>query len=142
MILTPELDTWLVLVIDDEPDNLRLVADVLEFGGSKVMQASDAKRGLALIDEFHPNLLLLDLAMPDMDGWEMHRILRSRPDTRELLIVALTALAMPGDAERVKAAGFSGYITKPFRVRALITELQELIRTAAPVVPPPPNDPS
>ena len=83
-----------VMVIDDEPDNLNLVADLLEFGGAQVAQATGGRQGLALIDEFHPNLILLDLAMPDLDGWEMHRILRSRPDARDLLIVALTALAM------------------------------------------------
>jgi CheY-like chemotaxis protein len=130
MALTTEMETWRVLVIDDEPDNLNLVADLLEFGGAQVAQATGGRQGLALIDEFHPNLILLDLAMPDLDGWEMHRILLSRPDTRDLLIVALTALAMPYDGDRVKAAGFAGYITKPFRVMALITELQALILAA------------
>ncbi len=130
MAITTEMDTWRVLVIDDEPDNLKLVADLLEYGGAQVAQATGGRQGMVLIDEFHPNLILLDLAMPDLDGWEMHRILRSRPDTCDLLIVALTALAMPYDAERVQAAGFTGYITKPFRVLALINELQTLIRTA------------
>jgi CheY-like chemotaxis protein len=124
------METWRVLVIDDEPDNLNLAADLLEFGGAQVAQATGGRQGLALIDEFHPNLILLDLAMPDLDGWEMHRILRSRPDTRDLLIVALTALAMPYDGDRVRAEGFAGYITKPFRVMALITELQALILAA------------
>jgi len=140
--ISAELATWRVLVVDDEPDNLRLVADVLEFSGATVIQVSDARRGLAVVDEFHPTLILLDLSMPDMDGWELHRLLRSRPDTHDLPIIALTALAMPGDAERVKAAGFTGYISKPFRVRALITELQDLIRAAANGATPPSHDPT
>lgn len=131
MTITAEMETWRVLVIDDEPDNLDLVTDLLVYGGAQVVQAGGGKQGLALIDTFRPNLVLVDLAMPDVDGWEVHRLLRQRPDLRDLLIVALTALAMPGDAEQVKAEGFSGYITKPFRVLALIADLQQIIRASA-----------
>jgi CheY-like chemotaxis protein len=129
MQVSKDTSTWRVLVVDDEPDNLKLAVDLLEFHGATVAQASGGKLALALVDEFKPNFILLDLAMPEIDGWEVHRRLRARPDLDSVPIVALTALAMLTDAIKVRAAGFDAYITKPFKVRALISELQACIET-------------
>jgi two-component system cell cycle response regulator DivK len=121
-----KLNGWRVLAVDDEPDNLKLIADVLEFKGAVVAQSQNGQQGLDMLDTFKPTLVLLDLAMPGVDGWEMHRQLRRRTELNHVPIIALTALAMPQDAERVMAAGFDGYITKPFRFNDL---LQELVTT-------------
>ncbi len=127
-----DITTWRVLIVDDEPDNLLLISELLEFSGATVAQARTGHDLLDMIDDFHPNLILLDLAMPGMDGWEVHRRLRDRPDLNGVPIVALTALAMPDDAERVKAAGLNGYITKPFRIHNLLSGLTRCVEQFAP----------
>ncbi len=123
-----EMSSWRVLVVDDEPDNLELAADVLEFSGAAVIRASGGQQALRLFDEQQPNIVLLDLAMPDVDGWEVYRHLRARNGGDTLVIIALTALAMSTDAYKVRTAGFNGYITKPFRVQALLKEIAECVK--------------
>ncbi len=120
---------WRILVVDDERDNLTLVSETLSFRGVTVATAEQGAHVLELVDEFKPNIVLLDLAMPGMDGWEVQRQLRARPDLRLLPIIALTAMAMPEDAERVRLAGFDGYITKPFRVGSLLRDVKKCIET-------------
>jgi len=128
MTLTGDTSSWNVLIVDDEPDNLNLVADLLEFSGAKVMRAENGQQALALFEHQKPNIILLDLAMPDLDGWTLQRQLRARPDAQSVPIIALTALAMPDDAERVRAAGFDGYVTKPFRVKTLLDTLNACMK--------------
>jgi CheY-like chemotaxis protein len=125
--ITRDLTTWRVLIVDDEPDNLSLASDFLEFSGAHTAKAADGRIGLQQADSFQPNLILLDLDMPVMDGWEAQRQLRAKPELSNVPIVALTALAMPADAERVFSAGFDGYITKPFRVKTLLEALDTVI---------------
>jgi len=120
---------WRILVVDDEPDNLTLVFTALTFSGTTVATAEQGARALELVEEFKPNIVLLDLAMPGMDGWEVQQKLRARPDLKYMPIIALTALAMPEDAERVRLAGFDGYITKPFRVGSLLRDVNKCIET-------------
>jgi two-component system cell cycle response regulator DivK len=127
MALTTDITTWRVLIVDDEPDNLNLASDFLELSGAQTIKAVDGQAGLDLVDSFRPNLILLDLDMPIMDGWEMHHQLRLRPDLKTVPIIALTALAMPTDSDRVYAAGFDGYITKPFRVKYLLESINTCI---------------
>jgi two-component system cell cycle response regulator len=126
--ITPETSTWRILIVDDEPDNLRLAADLLEYYGAQVEQAGSGQEALDRALAFRPNFVLLDLAMPGLDGWELHRRLRAMPDFEHVPIVALTALAMPTDAIRVREAGFDAYITKPFRVRSMIDQLATCVR--------------
>ena len=129
MDLTPDPTTWRVLIVDDEPDNLSLASDFLEFTGAATAKAGGADEGLEQVDLFKPNLILLDLDMPFVDGWDMHRQLRAMPNLHSVPIVAVTALAMPDDADKVYTAGFDGYITKPFRVRELLDALSACIET-------------
>jgi two-component system cell cycle response regulator DivK len=126
-----KLTGWRVLAVDDEPDNLKLIADVLEFKGAVVRQAQNGQQGLDMVETFEPTLILLDLAMPGVDGWEVHRQLRRRTDMNHVPIIALTALAMPQDAQRVLAAGFDGYITKPFRFNELLGDLVAIVQNFA-----------
>ncbi len=118
-LLTADITTWRVLVVDDEPDNLELVSDFLTFSGATVYRAVDGLQALAVYESLHPNLVLMDLSMPEMDGWEAHRKLRTLPGGDTVPVVALTALAMPTDAQRVQQEGFDAYITKPFKIMGL-----------------------
>lgn len=126
-----EFSNWRVLIIDDEPDNLMLAAITLEFNGAVVSTAPDGQSGIEQADTFQPTLILLDLSMPGLDGWEVFKRLRAKPEYDLIPIIALTANAMPDDAARVKDMGFDGYITKPFRVVEFLEALKESVATFA-----------
>ena len=88
------LESWCVIIIDDEPDNLDLVVETLTFYGVTVHSSSDGEKGIEMVENFNPNLILLDLSMPDVDGWEVHRRIRAMPKFADVPIVAMTAHAM------------------------------------------------
>lgn len=125
--LTVLPNTWRVLAADDEPDNLHLVLATLRFRGAIVEGSNGGEEAIAALDTFKPNLILLDLSMPKVTGWEVHRTVRGRPALDFVPVIALTAHAMPDDEARVRAAGFDGYITKPFRVQTLMTDIARFI---------------
>jgi two-component system cell cycle response regulator len=108
-----------ILVVDDHPTNLKLVCDLLRSEGHEIFEATETQAAQRIIDEHPLDLVLLDLALPGMDGLTFTRQLRAQPRTRHLAIVALTAFAMVGDEEKARAAGCDGYITKPIDTRAL-----------------------
>ena len=108
-----------MLVVDDNPANLRLVQLLLQNEGYDVRTAHDAEAALAALQAFHPGLILMDLQMPGIDGFELTRRLKSDPATRTIIVIALTAYAMKGDEERALAAGCDGYVAKPIDTRAL-----------------------
>ena len=124
MIDWQRIDTWKVLVVDDEPDNRAVVVDVLEFYGMTVKAAKDGAEGLEMLQNFVPTLILLDLSMPKMDGWEMLSCVKSEQRLSTVPIVALTAHAMSEDKKRALAAGFDGYLRKPINVATLIRDLR------------------
>jgi two-component system cell cycle response regulator DivK len=113
-----------VLVVEDNERNLKLVRDVLEYAGYEVIAASSGEQGVTLARERLPDLVLMDLHLPAMDGTEALRVLRDDPRTRGIPIVAVTALAMKDDRERALHDGFDGYLEKPINVRAF----PELVR--------------
>jgi two-component system, cell cycle response regulator DivK len=108
-----------VLVVEDNDRNLKLVRDVLVHAGFVVVEARSGEQGVTLAREAPPDLVLMDLGLPGMDGTEALRLLRGSPDTAGIPVVAVTAYAMPTDEERSRAAGFDGYLTKPLDVLAL-----------------------
>src|SRR5437868_9478726 len=108
-----------VLIVDDNPVNLKLVRAVLEPDGYDIRTASDEPEVVKVLAEFRPRLILMDVQLPGTDGFELTRRLKSDPDTRDIIVVACTAYAMPGDEQKAKAAGCSGYITKPVDTRTL-----------------------
>ncbi len=114
---------WMVLVVDDEPDNREIAETLLSFSGVKVRTAVHGEAGLKLLEDISPTFVLLDLSMPVMDGWEMHKLMRDNPKTQNIPVIALTAHAMAGDRDRVFQAGFDGYIAKPFRIGSFMSEL-------------------
>lgn len=123
MTLNNNISTWTVLIVDDEPHNVGVAEKVLSFNGAQVFTAPDGLKGLELLKEVEPTFILLDLSMPNMDGWEMHRTLRTQPKTRSIPVIALTAHAMLGDRDRVMQEGFDGYIAKPFRIGTFLDEI-------------------
>lgn len=108
-----------ILVVDDNAANLKLLSYVLANHGYEIRGAADADEALALLESFRPRLILLDLQLPGMDGWQLARRLKADPAQAGVLIVAVTASAMKGDEERAIEAGCDGYITKPIDTRTL-----------------------
>jgi len=123
-----EMRDWTVVIVDDEPDNVSVAQKVLTYNGAKVHIARNGLEGLALLGQIHPTFVLLDLSMPEMDGWEMLRRVRSENLLQGVPIIALTAHAMAGDKERVLEAGFNGYIAKPFRIDSFLADIQACLR--------------
>lgn len=108
-----------ILVVDDNSTNRKLVSDVLGFDGYRILQAGDAEAAQEIIRSTPPDLILMDIALPGMDGLTLTRMLKASETTRHIVIVALTAFAMKGDDARAREAGCDGYITKPIDTRTL-----------------------
>jgi two-component system cell cycle response regulator DivK len=102
-----------VLVVEDNPTNMKLAILLLEAAGHTVICATDAEAGLTLAREQRPNLILMDIQLPGMDGLQATALLKGDEATRAIPVIALTALAMKGDEARIRAAGCDGYIAKP-----------------------------
>ncbi len=122
-----ELTNWRVLVVDDEEDSIEVVAMVLHASGATVFGATDGKVGLSLFEQEHPTLILTDLSMPEMDGWELLKAIRASEDGQRVPVIALTAHAMVGDKERVMEAGFDGYLGKPLKMFTFLEELTKCL---------------
>jgi two-component system cell cycle response regulator DivK len=116
-----------ILVIEDNAINMKLTVALLERVGHEVLQATDAEKGVRMAGEQLPQLILMDIQLPGMDGLEATRLLRGAAATKSLKIVALTALAMGGDRERIVAAGCDGYISKPIRYRELLDVVGQMV---------------
>jgi CheY-like chemotaxis protein len=108
-----------ILIVDDNPTNLKLVSFLLVKRGYQVRSAVGAQEALEALKDFRPVLILMDMQMPGIDGFELTRRLKADPATRDIGIIALTAYAMKGDEERVREAGCDGYLAKPIDTRAL-----------------------
>ena len=109
-----------ILVIEDNDMNMKLMRAVLRLGNYEVLEAMDAETGIELARKRPPDLILMDLQLPEMDGLEATRLLKQNRNTRHIGVVALTAHAMRGDEERARAAGCSGYIAKPINTRKFV----------------------
>jgi len=116
-----------ILVVEDNEKNLKLVRDVLQFAGFEVVAASTAEQGVAMAIERPPDLVLMDLQLPGMDGTEALRRLRDSPHTCRVPVVAVTAFAMKHDRERALSAGFNGYLEKPISVQALPAQVRSFL---------------
>jgi two-component system cell cycle response regulator DivK len=115
----------LVLIVDDNERNLRLARDVLAFAGFRTVEASTGAGGVAAAVEHLPDVILMDIRLPDMDGSEAARQIKAEPRTARIPVVALTSLAMKGDREWFLRNGFDGYLEKPISVRELPDQVRE-----------------
>jgi two-component system cell cycle response regulator DivK len=112
-----------VLIIEDNPANMTLATFLLQSAGHVVLAARDAESGLTLARDEQPDLVLMDIQLPGMDGLEATALLKSDDATRDIPVVALTALAMKGDEERIRAAGCDGYIAKPLAYKDFLATI-------------------
>jgi two-component system cell cycle response regulator DivK len=108
-----------ILIVEDNENNRSLLWDILTFHDYEVSAAADGQEGVALARELMPDLILMDIQMPGMDGMTAGGILKGDPATSGLKIIALTSFAMRGDQEKILAAGFDGYLSKPINTREL-----------------------
>ena len=118
---------WVVLIIDDMPDNLVVAQLALKYHGAQVYTATNGQEGLDMLLQIRPTVILLDIRMPTMDGWTMFDILRGNPETRDIPVIAVTAYAMDTDKERILAAGFDGYLAKPFNVVTFVADIADAL---------------
>jgi two-component system cell cycle response regulator DivK len=122
-----------ILIVEDNVSNMALAVFLLQSAGHTVLTAADAEAGLALAREKHPDLILMDIQLPGMDGLVATQLLKADPATCAIPVIALTALAMKGDEERIRAAGCDGYIAKPLSYRNFLAVVAEQL--PAPTLP-------
>jgi two-component system cell cycle response regulator DivK len=113
-----------VLIAEDEPNNLKLAQDILEISGYATLEATDGQQAIELARSYHPDLILMDIQMPIMNGLEATKVLKADPKTCFIPVIALTAHAMKGDENKVMAAGCEEYITKPLDTRRLLNMVE------------------
>jgi two-component system cell cycle response regulator DivK len=118
------------LIVEDNPTNMRLAVFLVESVGHRALTATDAESGIMLAREKHPQLILMDIQLPGIDGLEAISLLKHDEATRDIPVIALTALAMKGDEERIRAAGCDGYIAKPMAYKEFLVSIaSQLART-------------
>ena len=124
-------DSPTVLLVEDNDDNLRIYSTILTYAGYNVLEATDGESGLATARSQRPNLILMDVSIPKIDGWEVTRILKADPATAAIPVIALTAHALTSDRERAAEIGFDGYIPKPAEPRLVLAEVERRLGRAA-----------
>jgi two-component system cell cycle response regulator DivK len=119
-----------ILIIEDNATNMKLATILLESAGYTVLSATDAEAGLTSARSEQPDLILMDIHLPGMDGLEATTLLKRDNATRAIPVIALTALAMKGDEERIRAAGCIGYIAKPMRYQEFLATIAAQLASA------------
>jgi len=117
-----------ILVVEDNPQNRMLIKDILEFHGYEIIEAADGQTGIEMAKNHKPDLILMDIQMPVMDGITAGKIIRGDPDTKNIKMLAVTSFAMLGDKERIMEAGFDHYIAKPINTRELPVLIKEMLK--------------
>jgi two-component system, cell cycle response regulator DivK len=118
-----DLSDWQIIIVDDEPDNVGVVKLVMEFHNAEVQTASSGLECLELLSDSTPTLLLIDIQMPEMSGYELLSEIRKHEKWHSIPAIAVTAHTMDGDSARILAAGFDGYIPKPVNSMTLVDEI-------------------
>lgn len=119
-----------VLLVEDNEDNLLVYRTILEHVGYRVIEARDGEEGIESAHSAHPDIILMDISIPKVDGWEATRRLKSDDATRDIPIVALTAHALDEDREKALLAGCDGYLAKPVEPRRVVEEVRRFIGSA------------
>ena len=119
-----------ILVVEDNENNLMLVRDVLELKGYKVLEAMTGAEGLRLAAEGKPDLILMDIQLPDIDGIAALAKLRADPRTRAIPVLAVSASAMPEEQQKITASGFEGYIPKPLNMKSFLETIERFVGKA------------
>ena len=116
-----------ILVIEDTENNRLILNDLLTNAGFEVMEATDGEKGIAMATERHPDLILMDIQLPKVDGYEATRRIKSNPDLQHIPIIAVTSYALSGDESKARAAGCDAYVAKPFSPRDILAKVRELL---------------
>lgn len=116
-----------ILVVEDNLDNMTLISDVLHSLGYNVIAAKDGEEGVKAARSAKPDLILMDLSLPRVDGWTATRMIKADPNLNAIPVIALTAHAMPGDRQRALDAGCDDYVSKPINLRDLKGKLQQYL---------------
>jgi two-component system, cell cycle response regulator DivK len=116
-----------ILVVEDTEDNRQIIRDLLSSAGYELIEAADGAEGVALAQSQHPDLILMDIQLPQMDGYEATRRIRAVPGLAAVPIIAVTSYALSGDEAKTRAAGCDGYVAKPFSPRQLLAKIREFL---------------
>jgi CheY-like chemotaxis protein len=119
-----------VLLVEDNPVNLELFQDLIELEGYEVLSANTGHEAIEIAKREVPDIILMDIQLPEMDGWEATKILKKTPETREIPIIALTAHAMEGDREKALDLGCDSYISKPINTRTFISDIKKVLSSS------------
>jgi len=116
-----------ILVVEDQADNRRILRDMLHNAGYELVEAESGEEALTAVETRQPDLILMDIQLPVMDGYEATRRIKSNPGMKEIPIIAVTSYALSGDEGKARAAGCNAYVTKPFSPRALLAKVREFL---------------
>jgi two-component system, cell cycle response regulator DivK len=116
-----------ILMVEDTEDNRQIIRDLMESVGYDLIEAEDGAAGVAMATEHRPDLILMDIQLPVMDGYEACRRIKADPELRHIPIIAVTSYALAGDETKTKAAGCDGYVAKPFSPRQLLAKMNEFL---------------
>ncbi len=116
-----------ILIVDDDTQNRKLFRDLLQIKGYHTLEAVNGQQGVELAKSKEPDLILMDVQMPVMSGLEATKILKADDDTKNIPILSVTAYAMKGDEEKIREAGFDGYITKPVDIKEFLTTIAKYL---------------
>jgi two-component system, cell cycle response regulator DivK len=116
-----------ILIVEDTPDNLRIARDLLNSAGYDLLEATDGMAAVSMAALHRPDLILMDIQLPGLDGYEATRQIRQSPELRGIPIIAVTSYALSGDEVKAKAAGCDGYIAKPYSPRKLLAEVRRFL---------------
>jgi two-component system, cell cycle response regulator DivK len=119
--------TQRILVIEDQEDNRNILRDLLTSAGYAVIEAKNGEAGVQIAESERPDLILMDIQLPILDGYEATRRIKGNPALAAIPIIAVTSYALSGDEAKAKAAGCDGYVTKPFSPRQLLGEVREFL---------------
>jgi len=117
-----------ILVVEDQEDNRQILRDLLGSAGFEMLEAEDGERGVALAKAERPDLILMDIQLPGLDGYEATRRIKADPALKSIPIIVVTSYALSGDEDKAKAAGCDDYVTKPYSPRALLAKIREHLR--------------
>jgi two-component system cell cycle response regulator DivK len=116
-----------ILVVEDQEDNRRILRDLLLSAGFEVMEATTGEEGIRLAETRRPDLILMDIQMPVLDGYEATRRIKGTAELRQIPIIVVTSYALSGDDAKARAAGADGYVAKPFSPRELLAKIQQFL---------------
>ena len=116
-----------ILVVEDHEDNRRILRDLLSSRGYDLVEAEDGEQALAMAEDWRPALILMDVQVPVIDGYEVTRRLKANPVLRAIPVVVVTSYALSGDESKARAAGCNAYVSKPYSARKLLAKIQEYV---------------